>query len=647
MQDKTKIFNTAFNLQMAGKAKEALKLYLKLIKGNTHNDKLLFLIGTSYLQINEYDRAIHYLDNSIKINPKFQDSYNNRGIALTKKNKYKDSIKDYDIAINLKKDFFDAHLNKGISLNKIKQPIKAIECFNLCIKLKPNESKIYYNLGNVYRNLKNYEQAVKSYSKAIKLNENYAEAYHGRGSLLEHFNHIELASKDYEKAIKLKDDFDFLYGDLMFSKMNICDWNNYDFLKKKIEDELEKKKKIVKPFKILSLNDNQDQHKVTSEIFFKYLHNNNIFKVPKIFSKKKDKIKIGYFSPDFRNHAVLHLILDVFKNHDKSKFEIYGFNHGPKKDELTDGVSKYFYKFFNVYNLTEQEIAVLSLENGIDIAIDLCGHTKHSINQTYYYRTAPIQINYLGYPGTMGNKYYDYIIADKYILPKEEYKNFYEKVLYLPNCYQPNQAKIKISNKNFSKKDFNLPENCFVFGCLNSNYKINPLIFNCWMKILDKCKNSILWLLKENKKSAENLIKEAKKRGINEERIIFAERTSLEIHLKRFEFIDLFLDTYPYGAHTTASEAVRMGIPVLTMIGKSFASRVASSILINVGLEKLVTKNINEYIKIAVGIALDRNKLVELKAHLANPNNTDNLFNSKKFTKDLENIFLNLIKDKI
>jgi len=456
---------------------------------------------------------------------------------------------------------------------------------------------------------------------------------------------VELAINDYEKAIKLKDDFDFLYGDLMSSKMSICDWNTYDFLKKKIEDGIDKKKKIVKPFMSLSLNDNQDQHKVTSEIYFNYLHSNNAFKVPKIFSKKKDKIKIGYFSPDFRNHAVLHLILDVFKNHDKSKFEIYGFNHGPKKDELTDRVSKYFYKFFNVYNLTEQEIAVLSLENGIDIAIDLCGYTKHSINKTYYYRTAPIQINYLGYPGTMGNKYYDYIIADKYILPKEEYKNFYEKVLYLPNCYQPNQAKIKVSNKNFSRKDFNLPENSFIFGCLNSNYKINPLIFNCWMKILNKCKNSVLWLLKENKKSAENLIKETKKRGINEERIIFAERTSLEIHLKRFEFIDLFLDTYPYGAHTTASEAIRMGVPVLTMIGKSFASRVASSILINVGLEKLVTKNINDYIKIAVEIALNKNKLIELKTHLSNPNNTDNLFNSKKFTKDLEDIFLNLIKN--
>ena len=248
MQDKTKIFNTALNLQITGKAKEALKLYLKLIKGNSHNDKLLFLIGTSYLQINEYDRAIHYLDDSIKINPMFQDAYNNRGIALTKKGKYKDSLKNYDNAINLKKDFFDAHLNKGISLNKIEQFIKAIECFNLCIKLKPDESKIYNNLGNVYRNLKNYEQAVKSYSKAIQLNKSYAEAFHGRGSLLEHFNHMELAIKDYEKAIKLNDDFDFLYGDLMFSKMSICDWNSYDFLKKKIEDGIDKKNENSKTF---------------------------------------------------------------------------------------------------------------------------------------------------------------------------------------------------------------------------------------------------------------------------------------------------------------------------------------------------------------------------------------------------------------
>ena len=628
---------------MAGRAKEALKLYLKLIKGNSHNDKLLFLLGTSYLQINEYDKAIKYLDSSIEINPTLQDAYNNRGIALTKKGSYKKSIEDYDKAINIKKDFFDAYLNKGISLRNTQQYNEAIGCFKLCIKLKPDESKIYNNLGNVYRDLKSYEKAVESYGKAIQLNKNYAEAYYSRGNLLEHFNRIELAIVDYEKAIKLKDDFDFIYGDLMYSKMHICDWNNYDFLKKKIEDGITQNKKMIRPFGILSLTDDQNKHKITSKNFSTNLFHNLPDRL-EINKTNNKKIKVGYFSGDFRNHAGLHLILDVFKNHDNSKFEIYGFNHGPKKDKWTEKVKKYFYKFFDVYNLNEKEISILSRKNKIDIAVDLRGYTKNAITKTYYYGAAPIQINYLGYPGTMGNKYYNYIIADKKVVPSEELKNFSEEVLYLPNCYQPNQSKIQFSKKIFSRKDFDLPENYFIFGCLNAAYKINPLIFNCWMKILNECKKSVLWLLKENDKSAKNLIKEAKKRGINEDRIIFAERTSTDVHLKRFEFIDLFLDTYPYGAHTTASEAIRMGTPVITMIGKSFASRVASSVLINVGLNRLVTKNIDEYIKIATDIALNKNMLKELKVHLSNKSNTDSLFNSKKFTKDLENIFLNLIE---
>ena len=643
MQNKSKIFNKALQLHMKGRFSEAQKLYFKLINENIYSDKLFFFTGTLFLQNNEYKNAIKFLDKSIKLNPNIPESYNNKGIALTKIKKYSESIKNYDKAINLKKDYVDAYLNKGISLRIIKKYEESINCFKICIKLKPREPKIYNNLGNVYREIKNFNVAIEYYSKALQLNKDFGEAYCNRGRILATDNLLELAIDDFEKALKINNNFDYILGDLFFAKMTFCDWENFYKFKEQIENGINYKKKIIKPFPLLLLNDKQNYHKIVAEQFAKE-HISQISNFSKMFHKKNDKIKIGYFSPDFNNHPLVDLFLDVLKNHDTSKFDIYGFYHGPKKDQWTDIVKKYFYKFYDVYEKSDEDIATLSRQNKIDIAVDLCGYTKYSINKTFIEGAAPIQINYLGYPGTMGSKYYNYIIADKHVIPPSEFKNFFEKVLYLPNCYQANQSRIKISKKKFNKRDFNLPIEGFVFACLNSNYKINPIIFDSWMKILVKCKNSVLWLLKGNEQSQKNLIKEASKRGVDKNRIIFAEITSLEVHLKRMQFIDLFLDTYPVGAHTTASEVIRMGVPIITIMGNSFASRVATSLLKNVGLENLVTKNIEEYTNTSIDFGLNKNKVLDIKNHLSNPSNTEILYNSKKFTKDLENIFQNLMK---
>ena len=642
MQDNKEIFNKALQLQIKGKFDEAQKIYLKLISENISSDKLFFFTGTSFLQTNDYDKAIKFLDKSIKLNPNIPEAYNNKGIALTKIEKHSESVENYDKAISSKKDYVDAYLNKGISLRIIKKYKEAINCFETCIKLKPEEPKIYNNLGNVYGEIKNFNIAVEYYSKALQLNKNFGEAYGNRGRILNRFDHHKLALDDFEKAYKNDNNLDYIVGDLFFLKMNFCDWENFYKFKEQIENGINNKKKITGP-SIIFLNDDQNQHKIMAEQHAKD-QISQISNFTRMFHKKNDKIRIGYFSPDFRDHPVMHLILDVLKNHDKSKFDIYGFYHGPKEDKWTDNVKEYFHKFYNVYKKSEEEIATLSRENKIDIAVDLCGYTKFSIPKTYIKGAAPIQINYLGYPGTMGNKYHNYIIADKNVLPPRELKNFSEKVLYLPNCYQANQSKIKISKKNFNKKDFKLPNESFVFACLNSNYKINPIIFDSWMKILIKCKNSVLWLLKGSEQSAVNLIKEASKRGVNKDRIIFAEKTSLDVHLKRMQFIDLFLDTHPYGAHTTASEVIRMGVPIITIMGNSFASRVATSILKNVGLENLVTKNIEEYTNTSIDFGLNKKKILDIKNYLSDPSNTEILYNSKKFTKDLENIFQNLMK---
>ena len=637
MQIENEIFEKAFKKHQSGKIKEAQKLYLELLK-KRENYKLFFLLGTTYLQTEEYDKAINFFNDSIKIEPSFPDVYNNRGIALTKKKQYLESINDFNKAISINKNYFDAHLNRGISFRNLKKYDQSILSYKNCIKLKKEDPKIYNNLANVFVELGNYNEAFKSFNKAIQLNKNYAEAYFGRGKLFSLNKNPKLAIKDFENTIKIKDDFDFLYGHLIHTKMKVCDWSNYEFLMNKIINGVKINKKMIDPFCFLSLIDSPEKHKITSELSF-----NKQKELPSSIQNftQLNKIKIGYFSGDICDHAILHLTLDIFKYHDKSKFDVYAFYSGLKEDKWTKKAKRYFDKFFNVSNLNGEEIANLSRKNKIDIAINCSGHTGYNQNEAFNYRVSSIQVNYLGYPGTMGDKCHDYIIADKFVLPKEEASNYTEKILYLPNCYQANRSKIPITDTPLSKKDFGLPEGAFVFGCFNNSYKINPKMFDAWIKILKKHKNSILWLLNADDCS-KNLIKEAIKKKIDPKRIIFCERTSVEIYHSRFKFIDLFLDTYPYSAHTTASIAIRMGVPIITLSGRSFASRVAGSILSTVGLDELITKNCKEYIELALKISNDENKLKKLKNHLSNSLNTDKLFNSKKFTRDLEDIFISL-----
>ena len=635
------LFNEAKALHIKGEIKNAQKIYLQLLKKNSNNSNLLFLLGTTYVQQKNYQKGKEFLDISIKINSNFAESYNGRGVIFAEEGKYLNAIKDYDKALALKKDYFDANLNKAVALRNISEFNESIKHFEICIKLNPNDSKIYNNLGNLCKNLKKYNTAKKYYTESIRLNKNNAEAYNNRGELLQlHFNEFEKAIQDFDNASKINKDLDYIKGKKLHAKMSLHDWNSFNEELKIIEDEIKNKKKTIYPFAHMSLIDDPEQQKIITEL---YLENNRPIPLNQIIKSTNSKIILGYFSAEFHNHAVMHLMLDVFKNHNKSEFKIYGFSIGPTKDEWTEKVKGYFDEFIDVSHMSDTKIKSLSKKLKLDIAINLTGHTFNARNSIFFNQIAPKQVNYLGYPGTMGSKFYDYIIADKIVIPQENRKYFSEEVIYLPNCYQANQERIEISNINSNKKDFGLPKDKFIFGCFNNGYKITPLIFKSWMNILKRCENSILWLLQENKLAKLNLWEEAKKLGVNKDRILFAERLPVKEHLKRVKFIDLFLDTFPYNAHTTASEAIRAGVPILTLKGKSFPSRVASSILTNVGLENLIVSNLEDYETKAISLAKNYKEIESLKKYLAQDKNLSKLFDSKAFTKDLEKIYKKII----
>ena len=611
MKNLHKLINKALQLHKEGKIQDAISFYSKALENKKNDHQLLCLLGTAYIQIGNTDQGIEWLKKSISL-------------------KYENAI---------------AHSNLGNALKDLKRYDDALASYDKAIKINPNYSDIYNNRGVALKNLKRYDDALVSYDKAIQIKSDHVDAYNNRGNALKNLERYDEALASYKNIIKLKLDYDYILGNVLNTNMYLCNWNDFDSLTKKINNALSKKYKVIEPFSFLGLLDNPAFLKLSSEIYVKdnFPKRSEIQTLAKYINHKKPRI--GYFSADFCNHATLHLMMDVFKNHNKSKFDFYGFSFGPEKnDNWRNEVKKYFTKFEDVSKISDKEVAYLSRKLEIDIAIDLKGLTSNSRSGIFSYRAAPTQINYLGYPGTIGAEYMDYIIADEVIIPKENFDNYSEKVLYLPDCYQPNMIRKDISKKEFKRSDFGLPENGFVYCCFNNNYKITPHIFDIWMNMLKKVSNSVLWIFKSNETASKNLKKESIARGVDPNRIIFASYLPVEEHLKRISLADLFLDTFPCNAHTTASDAVRMGLPIITIAGKGFASRVAASILNCVGMKELITSNKKDYQELGIELATNPKKLIELKVKLKDSVSKSTLFDSIKYTKDLENLYLQLLK---
>ncbi len=364
-------------------------------------------------------------------------------------------------------------------------------------------------------------------------------------------------------------------------------------------------------------------------------------KIKFIKKKKNSKIKIGFYSSDFYEHATMYLINGLFREYNKEKFDIYTFNYSKEKPSIRIKKILNNTNEKNILNLPDIEVVKLSRELNIDIAIDLKGYTLNSRTKLFSYRLAPIQINYLGYPGTLGASFMDYIIADKIIIP-EKSKNFYsEEILYMPNTYQPNDDKKVLSNSKKQKKDFSLPENSFIFCCFNNLNKISQKELQIWSNILNQVHNSVLWLIKTNEIAKNNILNFFQKKKVSKDRIIFAENISYDEHLERIRFADLFLDTFNYNAHTTCSDALWSGLPVVTKIGEQFASRVAASLLNALGMNELITQNSKEYETLILKFAKNKSDLIKLREKLNKNIKTKPLFNTKEYVSDFEKLMEN------
>ena len=591
---------------------DAKKIFSEILKNEPNNFAAYNNLGNIYFILGNLDSALQNYDNAIKLKKDFADAFNNKGNVLIKLNKKKDAIESYQKAIQFNKAHFQA----------------------------------YYNLGAALKEQKKYELAVENYKKAKKLKPDYLEVYIGLGNLYLEIKNNNLALECFEDAIKIKPNHNFLLGNILHTKLKLCMWDDIDKNIKDLEEQVLRLNKISLPFPLLTFNNSLKLQKICSQIWSQH-QVLNYKKILGPISKKETnkKIKIGYYSADFHDHATSNLMVNLFELHDRSKFEIVGFYFGPESQhEMHKRVSNAFDQFINVKLKTDREIAELSRELNIDIAIDLMGFVKNNRFKIFIEKCAPIQVNYLGYPGTMGTDYIDYIIADEILIPKESREYYSEKIVYLPNSYQPNDLKKKISEKTFKREEVGLPKNNFVFCSFNQSSKVLPKIFDIWMRILKKVDGSVLWLLESNNKTCKNLKDHANKRGIDPGRLIFADRLPIEKHLARHKAADLFIDTFPCNAHTTCSDALWAGLPVLTLQGETFASRVASSLLNAVGLKELITKNSYEYEQKAVELGKDLSKVISLKKKLDSNKLTKPLFNTKLFTSHIEQAYLEMYK---
>jgi hypothetical protein len=421
-----------------------------------------------------------------------------------------------------------------------------------------------------------------------------------------------------------------------------CDWTNYEKYVDEIFHLVEEGRMGAEPFGFQGIANSEGLLKKCAEIYsnHKFPTGGNFSKLPQF---NHHKIRIGYLCGEFYNQATSILMTRAWELHDKSKFEIFAFDNGlDDGSEYRQRIKKAFARILDISKISDFEAVELIQENEIDILVNLNGFFGNQRQGIFSYKPAPIQVNYLGFPGTIGIGYMDYIIADKVVIPEDSKIYYAEKIVYLPNSYQANDNLRKISNKQFSRAQFGLPRDAFVFACFNNNYKITPTTFDSWMRILSLTRDSVLWLLADNSIAKENLIKEADARGIDSSRLVFAERLPISEHLARHKLADLFLDTLPYNAHTTCSDSLWAGLPVLTFKGHTFPGRVAASLLSAVGLSELITNNQEEYESLAIELAMNPQKLANIKLKLISNRLAAPLFDTPLFIKNLEAVYIKI-----
>jgi protein O-GlcNAc transferase len=604
-------------------------------------DATLYNHGIALKALNRPTEALHCFSEALRINHAVPETWNNRGTVLNDLKRYQEAIADFDKAITLNPNYAEAFSNKGKALTAFERYNDAFRAYDRALALDPDLAEAWVGRGKLLISVNRIAEALDAYRRARVLKPDLAQAWLGWASIMLQMGHFDEAYTGYQRALSLDSDLRYADGYRLLAKLNLCDWASLAADTSRLLFKLRRGGRVSVPFPALVIPSTAaDQLQcarcyVRDEGAFSPIWHGEVY--------SHDRIRIAYLSADFHDHATAQLIAGLLEGHDKSRFEITGVSFGPHANSMMRcRIERGFEHFVDVREKTDSEIAELLRRLEIDIAVDLKGFTRDSRSGILARRAVPIQVSYLGFPGTMGASYIDYILADSTVIPEEHFRFYSERVAWLPDTYQSNDSKRLISDRMPTRVECGLPENAFVFCCFNSAYKINPQIFDIWMRLLAAKANSVLWLMEANSSAVLNLRREAERRGIAPERLIFAHRLPLADHLARSKQANLFLDTLPYNAHTTASDALWAGVPLLTCLGETFPGRVAASLLRAVGLSELITSSLGDYEALALKLAHDSALLSAIKNKLVRNSYAYPLFDTARFTRHIEAAFVTM-----
>jgi len=636
------------SLAMQGRAAESVAPLFKASQQDQKNPELLSNLAKAQHGAAMYAEAIltyKKLDQLIPNNPQI---LTDMGTSFAKAKNYHDAEECFERVIQADSSYFLVWSNRGNLLAEMGLPADALTSYEKALALNPDYAEAWTNYGNALFDLSRYQEARLAHERALELSPDYSEAWSNYGNTL-----LELKdSRDYEaykKAYSLNPDHPFLLGQLFSAATSRCDWSQSQPLASKIISRADLGEKVAHPFIFLQTDASLKLQKLAAEIYIKdrISVTKSRIRSPGLHIEDEKKIRIGYFSSDFKEHPVGILMENLLKKHNREQFEVYGFFlNSPAGDAIEVRLLDAFDATLNLHGISDAQAADLVLAKKLDIAIDLNGHTSGARTALFARKLAPIQVNYLGYAGTSGANFYDALIADQVVIPQEHQINYSEPIAYMPNSFFPVDTSIAVESFGElpTRSSQGLPESGFIFTCFNNAYKITPQIFDVWMKLLKEVPGSVLWLSKPSSEAMLNLQKEAVNRGVDSARLIFAIRVPGRTdHLSRLRLADLFLDTPNYNAHATAADALWAGVPVLTQIGSTFAGRVAASQISALGLSELIAHSEGEYIAKALAFANHPETLQSISQQLEKSRASAILFNTKQYVKDLESLYVSLL----